>query len=82
KSALCHTSLTSLMIVCRSHDHSIFPVFLGQRGFSIFLMVDQGRSNWEKPRTIDVFYGIFKKNRLELMGFAQTRPSRELNQEH
>jgi hypothetical protein len=38
--------------------------------------------NWEKPRTIDVFYGIFEKNRLELVGFAKTRPSRELNQEH
>lgn len=38
--------------------------------------------NPEKPRTIDVFYGKFEKYRLELMGFAKTRPEMNEYQEH
>ena len=42
KNALWHTVFTSLVIGLVSHPYSIIPCIKGQRGFSLFLMVDQG----------------------------------------
>src|SRR5208337_3222763 len=40
--ALCHNSCTSLVIGLVAQPYSIIPVYQGQRGFSLFLTVNQG----------------------------------------
>jgi hypothetical protein len=45
KDALWHNVFTSLVMELVSRPYSIIPVYQGQRGFSLFSMVDQG-SGW------------------------------------
>ena len=42
QNALCHNCLTSLVMEFGPQTYSIIPAYQGQRGFSLFLMVNQG----------------------------------------